>query len=67
MAGVAIWVLPKKWIMRSELAAELLSDGGPATWKGANRLGKAIHLIFYSCIGILAVLLLVGYFIEAPR
>lgn len=64
LSGLAIWILPKKWIMRSEIAAELLSDGGPAPWKGANQIGKAIYVVFYSSAGILMVMLTVVHFLE---
>lgn len=63
VAGIAIWGLPKKWIIKSPVMAKLLSNHGPSPWRWSNRLGKAIYIMFYGSIVAILILALIGLYV----
>ncbi len=65
MSGAALWfVLPKKWLVRSAIATEILPRELPPPWSALNGFGKLLHVTFICSGGVLLVLLAVGALLE---
>jgi len=65
IAGALFWFLvPKKWIVWSEKAADILPQETPAPWASLNTYGKALYVVFIASVLLMFVLLFIGYLIE---
>ena len=63
-AAMFWFLLPKKWIVWSEKAAEILPQETPAPWRSLNVYGKSLQILFYGCLMLVFFLLLVAYLLE---
>ena len=67
ITGAFFWFLfPKKWIVWSEKAAEILPQETPAPWVSLNVYGKALYVLFIGSLLLALVLLFIGFLIEQP-
>ena len=65
ISGAFYWFLaPKKWIVWSEKAAEILPQETPAPWVSLNKYGKALYIVFLGSIMLVLVLMFIGFLIE---
>ena len=65
LSGFALWFLfPKKWIVWSRKAAELLPQETFPPWRTLNKVGKSLHMLFYFSAFVMLVLLLAGVILE---
>ena len=64
-AAIFFWFLaPKKWIVWSEKAAEILPQESPAPWGSLNIYGKSLYILFIGSLVLILVLLFIGFLIE---
>ena len=65
ITGSFYWFLaPKKWIVWSEKAAEILPQETPAPWASLNKYGKALFIIFIGSLLLMLPLMFIGFLIE---
>jgi len=64
MAALFWFLVPKKWIVWSEKAADILPQETPAPWASLNIYGKTLYILFFSCLALIAALLFIGFLIE---
>lgn len=64
LSGLGLWFLiPKKWIVWSEKAAQILPSESPAPWASLNKLGKFVYIIFFISLCSIILLMVYGYFL----
>ena len=64
LSGLGLWFLiPKKWIVWSEKAAQILPAESPAPWASLNKLGKYVYIIFFISLILIVILMICGYFL----
>ena len=62
LSGLGLWFLiPKKWIVWSEKAAQILPAETPAPWTSLNKLGKSVYIIFFISLSLIVILMIYGY------
>jgi len=65
IVAALFWFLaPKKWIVWSEKAADILPQETPAPWASLNIYGRTLYAIFIGSLILVLVLLIFGYLIE---
>ena len=65
LSGFGLWFLiPKKWIVWSEKAAQILPAESPAPWSSLNKLGKFVYIIFFISLSLIVILMIYGYFVS---
>jgi len=65
IAGALLWfLLPKKWILWSEKAAEILPQETAPPWGSVNLYGKVLYIIFLGGVILSMVLMFIGYLFE---
>ena len=65
IAGAFLWFLaPKKWIVWSEKAAEILPQETPPPWVSLNLYGKALYILFVGSVILMLALMFIGFLIE---
>ena len=65
IAGFSLWfLLPKKWIVSSKMAAEILPKESPPPWWWLNKYGKVLYVMFVGGLALVLLLLIVGLYYE---
>jgi len=60
-SGALVWfLLPKKWIVWSKTAADILPQETIPPWKSLNKFGKTLYMVFVGSIGLTLVMVLIG-------
>ena len=58
--GACIWfLLPKKWIVWTEVAIKIMPKDVVPPWAALNSFGKTLYLLFILSVSLMFVLLLV--------
>lgn len=64
-AWASLWfLLPKKWIVWSEKAADILPHETVPPWSSLNKLGKALYILFAGGVTAMFVTLIVSALIQ---
>jgi hypothetical protein len=57
LSAIVLWLVPKKWIMRSAATARTFPLGAPPPWKSLRRLGQIAWIgVYLSGVGFVVVL-----------
>jgi len=60
-SGALVWfLLPKKWIIWSKAAADMLPQETIPPWKSLNKFGKTLYVVFVSSISLTLLMALTG-------